>query len=94
MQYVSCRISVSTATICTAVLSLPPRLAAITTPSLIAIVRSAVTDSSRAAMMITAHAGTWPSSTIMISVASTISLSASGSRNLPSTLVRPMRRAS
>ena len=77
-----------------AVLALPPSPAAMTMPSAQAIERSAVMVISREIRSTTAHAGMRPIGTIHTSVAATMSLSASGSRNLPSTLTRPCRRAS
>ena len=81
------------ATSCSAVFTLPPSLAAITSPSAEAMLRSPLMARSRAISTTTSQAGTRPSATMNTSTAVTISLSASGSRNLPSTLTWPRLRA-
>ena len=81
------------ATACDHVFSLPRSRAAITTPRSIAACRRPVISSSRATIAATIHAGntSWPSRTI--NVASTSSLSATGSSSDPNDDVRPVRRA-
>jgi hypothetical protein len=77
-------------------LYLPSSSAASTRPCCAATPRSPVTASSRSAITTAIHAGRRGSGGIaasMISTATTISLSASGSRNWPS-VVTPWRRAS
>ena len=69
------------------------QVAAITIPSLIAMVRSPVTMNSRAMITITTHAATRPRWTSITSAAITMSLSASGSRNFPITVTSPFFRA-
>ena len=61
--------------------------AAMTIPSLMAMVRSPVTMNSRAMMTMTTQAATRPRWTSITSAAMTMSLSASGSRNLPMTVI-------
>ena len=74
-------------------LGLPLSPAAMTTPSLAAIERSPVIAMSRAKSSTTTHGAMRPMGTIHTSDAITMSLSASGSRNFPSTLTRPRLRA-
>ena len=81
------------ATSCNAVLILPPSLAAITRPCADAMLRSPLTARSRPINTTTTQAGTRPSATMKMSTASTVSLSASGSRNFPSMLTWPRLRA-
>ena len=76
-----------------AVFVLPSWPAEMMTPSLAATLRSAVTLNSRARSTTTAHAGMRPIGTIQTRHAMTMSLSASGSMNLPSTLTTPSLRA-
>ena len=80
-------------TFCENALSLPSCEAPITRESPIATSRSPVTANSRATITSTTHALTRPCSTSAISAPMTSSLSASGSRNTPPTLVQPRRRA-
>ena len=77
-----------------AVLCFPSCPAAMTIPSLIAMVRSPVTMNSRAMTTMATQAATRPRCTSITSAAITMSLSASGSRNLPITVTRFLRRAS
>src|SRR5262249_488824 len=65
-----------------------------TSPSLAAICRRPVTTNSRESRRIATQAGNLPSRTSITIAARTISLSASGSRNLPMTVTRPIRPAS
>ena len=76
-----------------AVLYFPSCPAAMTIPSLMAMVRRPVTMNSRAMIAMTTHACTRPRCTSITSAAITISLSASGSRNFPITVTRFRRRA-
>ena len=78
----------------TAVLYLPSFPAAMTMPSLMAMVRRPFTAKSRAMRTMTTHAATRPRCTSITSAAIAMSLSASGSRNLPITVTRFSRRAS
>ena len=80
-------------TFCENALSLPSCDAPITSSSPAATSRRPVTANSRATMMSTTHALTRPSSTSAVSAPTTSSLSASGSRNVPPTLVQSRRRA-
>ncbi len=77
------------ATSCSAVLILPLSLAEMTSPCAEAMLRRPLIARSRAMSTTTTQAGTRPSATMNTSTAVTISLSASGSRNLPSVLTSP-----
>ena len=77
------------ATSCNAVLILPPSLAAITSPCAEAMLRRPLMARSRAISTTTTQAATRASATMKTSTAVTSSLSASGSRNLPSMLTSP-----
>ena len=79
---------------CAHVLSFPRSRAARTTPRSIAACRSPVMSTSRTTISATIHAGSTPSPTSITSVARTSTLSAIGSRSVPSGDVRPSRRAS
>src|SRR5215471_14487849 len=83
----SARMSSEIATICDAILALPQTDAGITIPSLAAIDRSPVTANSRATMMTTIQAGATPISTSEMNAADTRSLSAIGSRSVPSFVI-------
>src|SRR5512140_2219198 len=76
-----------------AVFDFPSWPASMTIPSLIAMVRSPVTMNSRAITTMTTQAATRPRWTSITSAAITMSLSASGSRNFPITVTRPVLRA-
>ena len=82
------------ATACAQVLSLLRSRAGMTTPRSIAARRRPETRSSRATMSATIQAGKAPVPTTMISIASTSTLSATGSSIEPSADVCPCRRAS
>src|SRR4029078_2859799 len=86
--------SIMIATSCSAVLILPPSVAAITRPCADAMLRSPLTARSRPTSTTTTQAGTRASATMNTSTAVTISLSASGSRNSASVLTWPRLRAS
>jgi hypothetical protein len=77
-----------------AVFHLPVSTTWIISPSLDAIARRPVIDSSRDSSSTTNQPGIRPSSAPMTSVAMTMSLSAKGSRSLPMRLSWPRRRAS
>ena len=68
---------------CSEVFHFPPREAAMTSPSLMAMVRRPLIKSSRARMITTTHDGTRPRRSRITSAESTMILSASGSRNFP-----------
>ena len=80
-------------TIVTAVLTLPDLPAAMTFPLLAATIRIELTRNSRAIMMTTATEEASPSSIKAISAAKTSTLSATGSRNLPKSVIRFRLRA-
>src|SRR3954465_7454533 len=77
-----------------AVLTLPHRLALMTTPCAPAATRDIVTASSRAMMTIATHAASRSSETSATSAAMTSSLSAIGSMSLPNVDTFPRERAS
>ncbi len=81
------------ATSCSAVLIFPLSLAEITIPCAAAMLRSPLTARSRPMVTTTTQAGARDSATMNTSTAVTSSLSASGSRNLPSVLTSPRVRA-
>jgi hypothetical protein len=81
------------ATTCATIFALPSEEARISTPRPAATLRSPVTASSRASTIITAHAGTSPISTRERNAAAVSSLSARGSRRIPSLVTSFRRRA-
>ena len=81
-----------TATVCSAVLSLPPRPAGIT-PCRITTNRITVTPTSRTRMMTVTHHGTIPMMDSPIRAIPSIALSAIGSATLPKSVTCLRRRA-
>jgi hypothetical protein len=78
---------------CATIFALPSPEARMSTPRPAATLRSPVTASSRARMIMTTQAGTSPISTSERNAAAVRSLSASGSRRMPRRVTSLRRRA-